>query len=124
GSLVSPTIAVYRYDAPLLFLNSDLFIRKALDIVDDKVKMLNEKETLYLIIDASGFTCIDYTGIERLKDLSQELKNRNVEIFMAASKGSQHYNIYELKLIISFIRKICLEPQKPEYYSPNVTSIK
>uniref|UniRef100_A0AAF5PMU8 STAS domain-containing protein n=1 Tax=Wuchereria bancrofti TaxID=6293 RepID=A0AAF5PMU8_WUCBA len=101
GSLVSPTIAVYRYDAPLLFLNSDLFIRKALDIVDDKVKMLNEKETLYLIIDASGFTCIDYTGIERLKDLSQELKNRNVEIFMAASKAEARIlfakcNIYKV----------------------------
>ncbi|KAL3991044.1 sulfate permease family protein [Acanthocheilonema viteae] len=88
ASLVLPTIAIYRYDAPLLFLNSDTFISKALNIVDDKLKMLNEKERLYLIIDASGFTYIDYTGIERLKDLSQEVRTRNVEMFVAASKAT------------------------------------
>ncbi|EFO16509.1 hypothetical protein LOAG_11998 [Loa loa] len=101
GSLISPTIAIYRYDAPLLFLNSNSFINKALDIVDDKLKMLNEKEKLYLIIDASGFTYIDYTGIERLKDLSQELKIRNVEMFVAASKAEARIlfakcNIYKV----------------------------
>ncbi|VIO90004.1 Uncharacterized protein BM_BM13610 [Brugia malayi] len=110
-SLVSPTIVIYRYDAPLLFLNSDLFIKKALAIVDDKMKMLNESETLYLIIDASGFTCIDYTGIERLKDLSQELRNRNVEIFMAASKAEARIlfakcNIYEVIPSINFFPSI------------------
>ncbi|VDK73467.1 unnamed protein product [Litomosoides sigmodontis] len=88
ASLVSPTIAIYRYDAPLLFLNSDSFINSALNIVDDKQKMLSEKERLYLIIDASGFTHIDCTGIERLKDLSHEMRTRNVEIFVAAAKAA------------------------------------
>ncbi|CAG9539800.1 unnamed protein product [Cercopithifilaria johnstoni] len=101
ASLVSPTIAIYRYDAPLLFLNSDSFISKALNIVDDKLKMLSEGERLYLIIDASGFTYIDYTGIERLKDLSQEVRIRNVEMFVAASKAAARIlfakcNIYEV----------------------------
>lgn len=49
--------------------------------------MLSDKEIVHLIIDASGFTCIDYTGIEKLKDLSFELKTRNVEMFIAGSKG-------------------------------------
>uniref|UniRef100_A0A0R3RSF0 STAS domain-containing protein n=1 Tax=Elaeophora elaphi TaxID=1147741 RepID=A0A0R3RSF0_9BILA len=88
GSLVSPTIVIYRYDAPLLFLNSDSFVSNAVNIIDDKLKMLNGKEKLYLIIDASGFTYIDYTGMERLKDLSHELRIRNVEIFVAASKDA------------------------------------
>ncbi|VDO40118.1 unnamed protein product [Onchocerca flexuosa] len=88
SSLVSPTIVIYRYDAPLLFLNSNSFITKALNIVDDKLKMLSEKERLYLIIDASGFTYIDYTGIESLKNIAQELRSRNVEIFVAASKAA------------------------------------
>ncbi|KAM3727529.1 Sulfate permease family protein [Dirofilaria immitis] len=100
-SLVSPNIVIYRYDAPLLFLNSNSFISKALSIVDDKLKMLSEKEKLYLIIDASGFTYIDYTGIESLKNISQELKTRDVEIFVAASKAAARTlfakcNIYEM----------------------------
>uniref|UniRef100_A0A8R1TQA1 STAS domain-containing protein n=1 Tax=Onchocerca volvulus TaxID=6282 RepID=A0A8R1TQA1_ONCVO len=101
SALVSPTIVIYRYDAPLLFLNSNSFITKALNIVDDKLKMLSEKERLYLIIDASGFTYIDYTGIESLKNVAQELRTRNVEIFVAASKAAARKlfdksNIYEV----------------------------
>lgn len=53
--------------------------------------MLSEKERLYLIIDASGFTQIDCTGIERLKDLTYEMRTRNVEMFVAAAKGNQFH---------------------------------
>lgn len=50
ASLVSPTIAIYRYDAPLLFLNSDLFINKALNLVDDKLVSYPFFQTVSCII--------------------------------------------------------------------------
>ncbi|VDN32563.1 unnamed protein product [Gongylonema pulchrum] len=40
--------------------------------------MLKEKERIYLIIDASGFTFIDYTGVESLKNLSSDLRKHNI----------------------------------------------
>lgn len=75
--------------------------------------MISEKERLYLIIDASGFTYIDYTGIERLKDLSQELKTRNVEIFVAASKGNPLclFSIFKIEIYqFVYIYALCSEP--------------
>uniref|UniRef100_A0A915Q2N2 STAS domain-containing protein n=1 Tax=Setaria digitata TaxID=48799 RepID=A0A915Q2N2_9BILA len=101
ASVVSPCIAVYRYDAPLLFLNSDSFINKAISIIDEKLKLLTEMDRLYLIIDASGFTFIDFTGVESLKNMSHELKTRNVEMFIAASKAAARIlfakcNIYKV----------------------------
>lgn len=49
--------------------------------------MLDEKEQMYMIIDASGFTYIDYTGVESLKNLSNELTTRNATMIVASPKG-------------------------------------
>ncbi|VDN00893.1 unnamed protein product [Thelazia callipaeda] len=88
ASIVSSNIAIYRFDAPLLFLNSEIFLRKAMSIVDEKSKMLSDDEQLSLVIDASGFTYMDYTGVEKLRDLWHELRIRNVIMFVAASKAA------------------------------------
>ncbi|VDN38150.1 unnamed protein product [Gongylonema pulchrum] len=50
--------------------------------------MLKEKERIYLIIDASGFTFIDYTGVESLKNLSSDLRKHNIVVMVAASKAA------------------------------------
>ncbi|VDM37959.1 unnamed protein product [Toxocara canis] len=84
---VTPNITIYRYDAPLLFLNNDAFKSKAIRFVEKKFQDYEGNDQKFIIIDASGFTYIDYMGVEGLKDLHVEFKKRDIQLLIASPKG-------------------------------------
>uniref|UniRef100_A0A915BY80 STAS domain-containing protein n=1 Tax=Parascaris univalens TaxID=6257 RepID=A0A915BY80_PARUN len=84
---IASNIAIYRYDAPLLFLNNDRFKSRAIRMVDQKFKDYDGEDKKFVIIDASGFTYIDYMGVEGLKDLHAEFTKKDIHLLIASPKG-------------------------------------
>ncbi|KHN85578.1 Prestin [Toxocara canis] len=85
---VTPNITIYRYDAPLLFLNNDAFKSKAIRFVEKKFQHYEGNDQKFIIIDASGFTYIDCMGVEGLKDLHVEFKKRDIQLLIASPKAA------------------------------------
>lgn len=75
-----PGLLIYRFDAQLLFFNSDYF-RERIN------HYLNRKEkTECLIIDAESIILMDITGAEILSNLITDLEKRGVRVFIARPK--------------------------------------
>uniref|UniRef100_A0A915BYQ2 STAS domain-containing protein n=1 Tax=Parascaris univalens TaxID=6257 RepID=A0A915BYQ2_PARUN len=85
---IASNIAIYRYDAPLLFLNNDRFKSRAIRMVDQKFKDYDGEDKKFVIIDASGFTYIDYMGVEGLKDLHAEFTKKDIHLLIASPKAA------------------------------------
>ncbi|KAK0410224.1 hypothetical protein QR680_005014 [Steinernema hermaphroditum] len=97
-------ICVFRFDSPLLFVNVERFkstIAKAtdewrsegsLDLVrsvecDKQALDRAARGPLHLVIDCSGFTSIDCMGVNVLKEVFLEMKERDVVVSFAATKA-------------------------------------
>ncbi|VDD87890.1 unnamed protein product [Enterobius vermicularis] len=98
---------LYRFDAPLLFLNVDYFKKEVTRLTEfsrnsfgtakkeqnlqglgDAGNGKNDNVDLrYLILDASGFSDIDYQGVLCLEEVSKELQKKQVELLIANAKG-------------------------------------
>uniref|UniRef100_A0A9J2PKD2 STAS domain-containing protein n=1 Tax=Ascaris lumbricoides TaxID=6252 RepID=A0A9J2PKD2_ASCLU len=85
---IASNITIYRYDAPLLFLNNDRFKSRAIRMVDQKFKDYDGEDKKFVIIDASGFTYIDYMGVEGLKDLHAEFTKKDIQMLIASPKAA------------------------------------
>ena len=72
---------VYRYDAPLFFANSDDFVRRALQAVDD-----NPTPVEWFILNAEANVDVDLTGLDALELLRQSLNRRGIVFGMARVK--------------------------------------
>lgn len=76
-----PGLVVYRYDAPLFFANSDDFVRRALQAVDD-----NPTPVEWFILNAEANVDVDLTGLDALELLRQSLNRRGIVFGMARVK--------------------------------------
>ena len=41
----------------------------------------------HFVIDCSGFTFVDYMGVNALKEVFTEMRNQKVLVYFAAAKG-------------------------------------
>ena len=75
-----PGLALFRFNAPLVFFNAPYFKHQALSAIADAGPGLK-----WFVIDALPVTQVDVTGIYELEDLQQTLRERNVELVIAGS---------------------------------------
>ena len=76
-----PGLLVYRYDAPLFFVNADDFKRRALAALDDASTPVE-----WFLLNAEANVGIDITAIDALDDLHRELEQRGIVFAMARVK--------------------------------------
>jgi sulfate permease, SulP family len=83
-----PGILVYLVYAPLWYGNADYFrlrIRHLVDAASSPVRAV--------IIDAGGISDIDFTGLQALRDLTAELRQRGVSIEIARASHLVHHDL-------------------------------
>ena len=95
SEIISHTLIV-RVDGSQIFLNTECIKNTIIDLVD---KEYNDTKLFVLDFEASSF--IDYTGIEMLQDLYEEMNSRGIKIKAANMYGP----------LRDFIRKTKLEDE-------------
>ncbi len=95
SEIISHTLIV-RVDGSQIFLNTDCIKNTIIDLVDNEY---NDTKLFVLDFEASSF--IDYTGIEMLQELYEELNRRGIKIKAANMYGP----------LRDFIRKTKLEDE-------------
>jgi len=76
-----PGLLVYRYDAPLCFVNADDFKRRALS----SIKRFDAPVEWFLL-NAEANVVVDITAIDALEELQQALDRRGIVFAMARVK--------------------------------------
>jgi MFS superfamily sulfate permease-like transporter len=83
-----PGVLVYLVYAPLWYGNADYFrlrVRALVDAASSPVRAV--------ILDADGISDIDYTGLQALRDLTAELRQRGVSIGIARASHLVHHDL-------------------------------
>ena len=68
-------VLVWRQEAPLVFLNARRLFDRLRDLITDDIEVV--------VVDASVVSGVDTTGISAFMDLSDELRARGVELWVA-----------------------------------------
>lgn len=74
SEIISHTMVV-RVDGAQIFLNTDNVKNTIIDLVDNKYK-----DTKLFVLDFEASAFIDYSGIQMLEELNNELKSRGIKI--------------------------------------------
>lgn len=76
-------MVVYRFEAPLIYANAASFGTTAMDLVDAA-----DPPARVLVIDCEVMFGIDYTGVEALESLVEDLRKRDIEVRLARVHGT------------------------------------
>ncbi|PXY22324.1 sulfate transporter [Prauserella muralis] len=76
-----PGLVIYRYDAPLCFVNAEDFRRRALQSLE-----VPGGDVEWLLLNVEAMVGVDSTGIEALRALHAELRERGVTLALARVK--------------------------------------
>ena len=76
-----PGLVVYRYDSPLFFANAQDFTKRALAAVDSA-----PSRTRWFLLNAEPNIAVDFTAVDALEALRQELEKRGIVLAMARVK--------------------------------------
>uniref|UniRef100_A0A0N4ZK36 STAS domain-containing protein n=1 Tax=Parastrongyloides trichosuri TaxID=131310 RepID=A0A0N4ZK36_PARTI len=93
-----PYVCIYRFDAPLIFINCDNFKtkintllvnsnlenNKIYDCENTNISSLKSKK--YLIVDCTGITTIDYMGVKCFEEIYFDLKKLEIDLLLAGCK--------------------------------------
>jgi high affinity sulfate transporter 1 len=86
-ALTIPGLLIYRFDANLVFFNCDHFR----DRVNQKISE-SQAPVEWLLVDASPINIVDYTALQKMKELRMELKARGILLVFANTKHTlAHY---------------------------------
>lgn len=80
-----PGLLIYRFDADLVFYNCDHFRDRVLQHIADAAQPVE-----WVLIEASPINVIDYTAIQKLDELREELKDRGITLAVSRLKQSLH----------------------------------
>ncbi len=72
---IAPHTLLLRVDGSQIFLNTESIKDTILNLVDNEYK-----DTMLLVLDFESTPFIDYSGIEMLEELSDELKQRSIKV--------------------------------------------
>lgn len=84
----APGVLVYLVYAPLWYGNADYLRTRVRDLVDAATGPMHA-----VIFDAAGMSDIDYTGLQALRDLADELDRRGTAIGIARSSHLVHHDL-------------------------------
>jgi MFS superfamily sulfate permease-like transporter len=76
-----PGVVIYRFDAPLLFFNADLFKARVLKLVSK-----TRPKPRWFVLNTESINQLDSTGAQVIDDLIGELKARGVQLVIARPK--------------------------------------
>ncbi|WP_414469114.1 SulP family inorganic anion transporter [Methanobacterium sp. ACI-7] len=103
GKIASHTLII-RVDGSQIFLNTESVKDTILDLVDHKYK-----DTKLFVLDFEATSFIDYSGIEMLEELTDELKQRGIKIKAANMYGPLRDSIRKTRLEKEIVEsKFCL----------------
>ena len=77
----TPGLLLYRFDAPLFFANATLFADEILALIDDADPPIHR-----VVVSAEAITSVDSTAEAVLRDLLDELRQRDVGLWLARPK--------------------------------------
>lgn len=90
-------LVVFRYDSPLFFANSDDFLTRALDAVDEA-----DEPVRWFLLNAEANVEIDLTALDTLEQLRRRLEDRGIRFAMARVKQ----DLYERLAPTGFIARV------------------
>jgi high affinity sulfate transporter 1 len=103
SEIIDHTLIV-RIDGSQIFLNTDSIKNTILDLVDNEYK-----DTKLFVLDFEATPFIDYSGIEMLEELYEELSRRGIKIKAANIYGPLRDSIKKTKLEQEIVEsEICL----------------
>jgi sulfate permease, SulP family len=74
-----PGLLVYRFDAPLFFVNVERFRTRLLHVLEE-----NPGPETWVVLDFEGIGELDATAVDGLRDLLEELTRQDVEVVAVA----------------------------------------
>ena len=80
-----PGLVVYRYDAPLCFINADDFARRAL-----AAAQAADPPAEWLLLNAEANVDVDITAVDALDELHRQLDDIGVVLALARVKHELH----------------------------------
>jgi SulP family sulfate permease len=83
GAEVVPGLLVYRFDAPLFFVNAEYLHTRVLALADAA------GELSWIVLNAEAWMYLDATAIDVLRQLHSELQERGIVLCFARLKGRQ-----------------------------------
>lgn len=103
GEIVPHTLIV-RVDGSQIFLNTESIKNTIIDVIDTEYK-----DTKLFVLDFEATSFIDYSGIEMLEELTDELKRRGIKIKAANMYGPLRDSIRKTRLEKEIVEsKFCL----------------
>jgi SulP family sulfate permease len=81
NALQVPGLVVYRYDSPLFFANSQDFVERALEAVDESGSQVE-----WFLLNAEANVEVDLTSVDALEQLRDTLTKRGINFAMARVK--------------------------------------
>ena len=103
SEIISHTLIV-RIDGSQIFLNTESIKNTIIDLVDNEYK-----DTKLFVLDFEATSFIDYSGIEMLEELNDEMKQRGIKIKAANMYGLLRDSIRKTKLEQEIVdSKFCL----------------
>jgi high affinity sulfate transporter 1 len=79
GAVAEPGLVVYRFDAPLFFVNAERFRERVLRVLDD-----NPGDEEWLVLDFEGVGAVDVTAVEAVGELAEVLAGRQLDVVAVA----------------------------------------
>jgi sulfate permease, SulP family len=79
-----PGLLVYRFDAPLFFINAEHFRQRLVYLLD-----LNPGDEEWVVLDFEGIGDVDATAIDAIRELLDELRRRDVGV-VAVARANGH----------------------------------
>ncbi|GGK74200.1 SulP family inorganic anion transporter [Ornithinimicrobium pekingense] len=106
---VEPGLLVYRFDAPLFFLNTDRFRSRVLDTLER-----NPGEEEWLVLDFEGVGELDATALDGLADLTASLAGLGLQR-VAVARANQP--------VVRRLRRVALlAPEGPLHHYPTINA--
>ena len=75
-----PGIVVYRWEAPLFFANSNIFLQQIRDLV-------REEEPRWIVLQCEAVTDVDLTAADMLRRLDEELNSHGIHLAFVELRG-------------------------------------
>lgn len=75
GAVTEPGLLVYRFDAPLYFLNIDRFVERVGHVLGE-----NPGQEEWLVLDFEGIGALDATALDGLAHLVEVVRARHIEV--------------------------------------------
>ena len=104
-----PGLLVYRFDAPLFFLNTERFRTRVLDALE-----VNPGREDWLVLDFEGIGALDASALDGLGDLIQQLGSTGVTHVAVARANAD---------VVGRLRRVgLLAPQGPLHHYPTINA--